>query len=162
MAIQSLEDLFVHTLQDVYFAESHIVKKLPDVIDKAHNPELKSLLAAHLDESKVHINRLEKVFEALGQKPAGTQCPAIEGITKEADELMAEIKDKTTLDAALIAAAQAVEHYEITRYGTLISWARELEHNSVLELLRETLAEEKAADSKLMRLGEDKLNQKAA
>ncbi|RUT29324.1 ferritin-like domain-containing protein [Arsenicitalea aurantiaca] len=162
MAIKSLDDLFLHTLKDVYFAENHLTKKLPIMAAKAWNKELTELFEEHLAETRVQIERLERVFEVLGQKPAGEECPAIEGITEEAEELIEEIKDKTTLDAALIASAQAVEHYEITRYGTLIAWAKELGQDEVADLLRETLAEEKAADSKLMRLGVDKLNEKAA
>ena len=162
MTIQSLQDLFVHTLKDVYFAEQHLTRKLPLMAEKAWNAELKHLFTAHLAETKGHIQRLKKVFELLGEKAAGEKCPAIEGITEEAEELVKEIPDKTTRDAALIAAAQAVEHYEITRYGTLVAWARELGHTEIADILRETLAEEKGADSKLLRLGEDKLNQKAA
>jgi ferritin-like metal-binding protein YciE len=162
MSIKSLDDLFVHTLKDVYFAENHLVKVLPKVADKAWNVELKAVFNAHLEETRNHITRLEKVFGLLGQKAEGEKCLAIVGITDEADGLIAMIDDKTTLDAALIAAAQAVEHYEITRYGTLIAWAKQLGHDDVAEVLRETLAEEKGADSKLLRLAEDKLNQKAA
>lgn len=162
MSIKSLEDLFLHTLKDIYFAENHLTKKLPVMAKKAWNPELKALFEHHLVETKTHIERLKRVFEALGEKAQGERCPAIEGITEEAEALLKEIDDKTTADAALIASAQAVEHYEITRYGTLISWARELGHKEAADILRETLAEEKAADSKLQRLGEDKLNQKAA
>lgn len=162
MPITSLEELFVHTLKDIYFAENHLTKKLPLMAEKAWNKELKALFEGHLQETRMHITRLKQVFELLGRKAEGQECKAIEGITKEADELIKEIEDKTTLDAALIASAQAVEHYEITRYGTLISWAKELGHKEVADILRETLAEEKGADSKLQRLGEDKLNQKAA
>lgn len=160
--IASLNDLFVHTLKDVYFAENHLTKKLPVMAEKASNRELKALFTAHLEETRTHIARLKTVFEIVGAKAEGEQCPAIEGITQEAEELLEEISDKPTRDAALIAAAQAVEHYEITRYGTLIAWARELGHQEAADILRETLAEEKGADSKLLRLGEDKLNEKAA
>ncbi len=162
MSIKSLEDLFEHTLQDIYFAENHIHKSLPKVIDHVSNPELKKLFEAHRKETKGHIERLEKVFEALGKKASGEECPAIEGITKEAEELMDEVGDKMTMDAALIAAGQAVEHYEITRYGTLITWAEELGYDEVVSLLRDNLSEEKDADSKLTRIAEDKLNKKAA
>jgi len=162
VSIKSLDELFIHTLKDVYFAETHLTKALPVMAAKAWNKELKALFEGHLAETRIHIDRLRQVFELLGQKAAGERCPAIEGITKEANELMELIDDKTTLDAALIASAQAVEHYEITRYGTLISWAKELSYKAIADILRETLAEEKGADSKLLRLGEDKLNQKAA
>jgi ferritin-like metal-binding protein YciE len=162
MSIKSLDELFVHTLKDVYFAETHLTKVLPVMAGKAWSRELKTLFEGHLVETKNHIQRLRHVFDLLEQKATGERSPAIEGITREADELMAAIDDKTTLDAALIASAQALEHYEITRYGTLISWARELGYKAIADILRETLAEEKGADSKLLRLGEDKLNQKAA
>jgi len=162
MALKSLDDLFVHTLKDVYFAENHLTKKLPVMAQKSWNGELKALFESHLEETRTHIARLKQVFEILGEKAEGERCPAIEGITTEAEELINQIDDKTTLDAALIASAQAVEHYEITRYGTLIAWAKELKHDDVAEILRETLAEEKGADSKLLRLAEDKLNKKAA
>ena len=162
MSIKSLEDLFEHTLKDIYFAENHIHKSLPKVIDKVSNRNLETLFKQHREETKGHIERLEKVFDKIGKKAAGEECPAIEGIVKEAEELMDEISDAETLDAALIAAGQAVEHYEITRYGTLITWAEELGHDEVVHLLRDNLAEEKDADSKLTRIAEDKLNKKAA
>lgn len=162
MSIKSLSDLFEHTLEDIYFAENHIHKSLPKVIDNVSNPSLKKLFKDHREETQGHIGRLDQVFEKLGKKASGEECPAIEGITKEAEELIEEIKDAETLDAALIAAGQAVEHYEITRYGTLITWAEELGHDEVVSLLRDNLAEEKDADSKLTRIAEDKLNKKAA
>jgi ferritin-like metal-binding protein YciE len=162
MSLKSLEDLFVHTLKEAYFAENHLAEKLSMFTEKAWNSELKAVFESHLVETRNHVTRLRKVFDILGQKAEGEQCAGTQGITKEADDLIAMIDDKTTLDAALIAAAQAVEHYEIARYGTLIAWAKELHHDDVAEILRETLAEEKGADSKLLRLAEDKLNKKAA
>lgn len=162
MSIASLDDLFIHTLEDVYFAENLLAKKLPEMAKKASAAPLKAAFEDHLAETKTHITRLNEVFKALGKKPSAEECPAIEGIIEEAEELLEEISNAKTADAALIASAQAVEHYEITRYGTLIAWARELGYENVLPHLRETLAEEKAADNKLLRLGEDQINRKAA
>lgn len=162
MSISSLQELFVHTLQDVYFAENLIAKKLPDMARKAGAAPLKRAFEEHLEETRTHIKRLEQAFSHLGLKPEAEECPAIEGIVEETEELLAEITNAKTRDAALIASAQAVEHYEITRYGTLIAWAKQLGHDDVLGLLRETLAEEKNADNKLLRLGEDQINEKAA
>ncbi|MCI5075318.1 DUF892 family protein [Oricola sp.] len=162
MTVKNLSDLFEHTLQDVFFAENFIHKNLPTMIEKSSNPSLKKLFKDHLAETEGQIERLKKVFEAIGKKPEGEECPAIEGIVKEAEELIDEIKDAETLDAALIAAAQAVEHYEITRYGTLLTWAKLLGHDEAISLLRDNIEEEKSADSKLTRLAEDKLNKKAA
>ena len=162
MSVSSLQDLFVHTLKDIYFAENHISKKLPTMAEKANSKQLKDLFQAHLGETKEQISRLEKVFQSIGEKASGEECPAIEGITKEAEELMGEVEDAKTMDAALISSAQAVEHYEITRYGTLVSWATELGYDEAANLLRQSLAEEKDADNKLLRLGEDSLNAKAA
>jgi ferritin-like metal-binding protein YciE len=162
MSIKSLSDLFLHTLKDVYFAENLLVKKLPNLAKESDSAVLKGLFTDHLAETKTQVQRLEKIFDMLGKKAEGEECPAIEGIVKETEELLSEIDDAKTKDAALIASAQAAEHYEITRYGTLVAWAKELGHDEVADILRETLAEEKDADNKLLRLGEDKLNEKAA
>jgi len=162
MSINNLDDLFLHTLQDVYFAENHITKALPKMIKNADSEKLRKLFEAHLEETKGQIERLNEVFAALGEKAKGEKCPAIEGITKEADEVMSQIKDKDTRDAAMIAAAQAVEHYEITRYGTLISWANLLGHKDVAKVLQKTLDEEYGADDKLTKIAESKLNKEAA
>ena len=162
MTLKTLSDLFEHTLQDIYFAENYIHKNLPTMIEKSSNASLQKLFKDHREETHGQIERLKQVFEIIGKEASGEECPAIEGIVKEAEELVAEIKDEETLDAALIAAAQAVEHYEITRYGTLLTWARELGHEDVIPLLRDNIEEEKSADSKLTRLAEDRLNKKAA
>ncbi|WP_341209742.1 ferritin-like domain-containing protein [uncultured Sphingomonas sp.] len=159
--IATLEDLFLHQLQDVYYAENQITKALPKMIDKATAPELKKSFETHLRETEGQIARLEQVFEALDQKAKAVTCPAIDGIIKEANEVAGEIADKAVLDAALIASAQAVEHYEITRYGTLIAWATQLGHDNVVSLLQATLDEEKATDDKLTTLAEKKVNKKA-
>ena len=159
---KNLNELFLHTLQDIYYAEHQIVKALPKMAEKASNSELKKGFEEHLKQTKEQIRRLEQVFKMAGEKPSGEKCPAIEGILEEGEELMKEIKDDKTRDAAMIAAAQAVEHYEIARYGALISWAGILGMNDARNVLRDTLAEEKDADAKLNRLAEDKLNKKAA
>jgi ferritin-like metal-binding protein YciE len=161
--IKTMDDLFLHTLQDVYYAENQIVKNLPKMIDKVTNRELAGGLKSHLEETKKQIERLEKAFEKLGEKPKAVDCPAMDGILKEADEIAGEVADKEVLDAALIGAAQAVEHYEISRYGTLIAWAEALGHDEVVRLLTTNLNEEKAADKKLTTIAERKgVNQKAA
>jgi ferritin-like metal-binding protein YciE len=160
--IKSMDELFLHVLQDIYYAEKQIVKALPDMIEKATNRELTAAFKSHLQETEKQVQRLEQAFELLGEKPKGTKCPAIDGIIDEANEIAGEIDNKKVLDTALIAAAQAVEHYEITRYGSLIAWADELGKNAVGKLLATTLKEEKAADKKLTTLGEKKVNLKAA
>jgi ferritin-like metal-binding protein YciE len=160
--IKTLDDLFVHTLRDIYYAEKRIEKSLPDMVDKATNPMLKKGFAKHLEETKGHIARLEEVFELHDQKPKTVTCPAIDGILEEADEVAGEVDDKQVLDAALIAAGQAVEHYEITRYGTLIEWAKQLGRDDCAAILKKNLDEEKATDRKLTDLAESKVNLQAA
>ena len=160
--IQTFEDLFIHQLQDIYYAEHQITKALPKMIEKATAPELKDSFETHLRETEGQIVRLEQVFGIFGQEIKGTTCPAIEGIIKEANEVAGEIADKEELDAALVASAQAVEHYEITRYGTLVSWARLLGHDDAARLLDYTLAEEKATDEKLNQISIDWINRRAA
>lgn len=162
MAIANLQDLFVHTLQDIYYAENQIVKALPKMAKAADSAQLRKAFEKHLSETKEQIKRLDQTFKSIDEKATATKCPAIEGIIKEASELMDEIKDGDTRDAAMIAAAQAVEHYEITRYGTLVSWAEMLGHDAAAELLEATLEEEKATDAALTELAEDKLNKQAA
>src|SRR3954471_2184171 len=127
--IKTMEDLFVHGLQDVYYAENQITKALPKMIDLATNRDLTKALTDHLEETRKQTGRLDKVFEKLGKQPSGTDCPAIDGLIKEADHTAGEVADKAVLDAAMVAAAQAVEHYEIARYGTLIAWAEALGHD---------------------------------
>ena len=124
--IVTFDDLFLHQLQDVYYAENQITKALPKMIDKATDGGLKAGFKTHLSETEGQIKRLEQVFDLLGEKAKAVTCPAIDGIIKEANEVAGEVSDKDVLDAALIAAAQAVEHYEITRYGTLVTWAEQL------------------------------------
>jgi ferritin-like metal-binding protein YciE len=160
--IQTFDDLFVHQLQDIYYAENQITKALPKMIDKATAPELRQGFETHLRETEGQIDRLERVFGMLDLEIKGTTCPAIEGIIKEANEVAGEIADKEVLDAALVASAQAVEHYEITRYGTLIAWAQLLGRDDVAQILDETLAEEKATDEKLNQISIDRINRRAA
>jgi ferritin-like metal-binding protein YciE len=160
--IRTMDDLFVHTLQDIYYAEQQILKSLPEMIDKATNRELAQALKAHEGETEGQVKRLEQVFEMVGQSPKGTDCPAIDGIIDEAEQIAGEVEDKKVLDAAIIAAAQAVEHYEITRYGTLISWAEELGRADAAKVLKQSLDEEKATDKKLTGLAEKKVNLRAA
>jgi len=160
--IKNMDDLFVHTLRDIYYAEKQIVKALPDMVEKASNPQLKQGFQTHLRETENHVKRLEQVFQLVGKKAQGVDCPAIDGILKEANEVAGEVEKKSVLDAALIAAAQAVEHYEMTRYGTLISWAKELGRNDCVALLQQTLDEERATDRKLTEMAEGQVNRKAA
>jgi ferritin-like metal-binding protein YciE len=157
-----MDDLFVHTLRDIYYAENQIVKALPDMIEKATDPQLKQGFQGHLAETKNHVKRLEEVFKMHGVEVSGVDCPAIDGIIEEADDVAGEVEDKQVLDAALIGAAQAVEHYEIARYGTLIAWAKQLGRSDCASLLQKNLDEEKAADKKLTSLAESKINRKAA
>ncbi|MGY2048341.1 YciE/YciF ferroxidase family protein [Methylobacterium sp. JK268] len=160
--IKTLDDLFVHTLQDIYYAENQITKALPKMIAKATDSQLKQGFETHLRETEGQIKRLEQVFQMHGQSPKAVDCPAIDGIIKETNETAGEIADKDVLDAALVAAAQAVEHYEITRYGSLIAWAKRLGRTDIAALLHQTLDEEKATDQKLTAMAESKVNQKAA
>jgi ferritin-like metal-binding protein YciE len=160
--IKTLDDLFVHTLRDIYYAEREIERALPNMIDKATNPQLKAGLEKHLGETAGHIARVEEVFELHGVKAKEVSCPAIDGILEEADDLASDVDDKKVLDAAIIAAAQAVEHYEITRYGTLIAWAKELGRSDCASVLQQNLKEEEAADRKLTQMAETTVNQEAA
>jgi len=159
--IKTVDDLFLHSLQDIYYAEHQIAKALPDMVAKASDAELKKGFNMHLRQTKGQIKRLDRAFKALKQKPQGTKCPAIDGIIDEANEIAGEIDDKMVLNAALIAAAQAVEHYEMTRYGTLVAWAKLLGHSSVAKLLAMNLKEEKATDKKLNGIALRKINKKA-
>ncbi len=160
--IKSFDDLFLHTLQDIYYAENQITKALPTMIQKASDPELRQGFETHLRETENQLDRLEQVFSMLGKSPKAVDCPAIDGSIEEAKEVAGEISDKKVLDAALIASAQAVEHYEITRYGTLIAWAKRLGHQDCVNLLQQTLHEEEATDKKLTAIAERRVNQQAA
>lgn len=156
--IQSMDDLYLHTHEDIYYAEQQIEKALPQMIDKASSDTLRQAFAAHLQETKGQIERLHQVFAQLNKDPKGATCPAIDGIIKEANEISKEIGDAQVLDAALAAVAQAVEHYEITRYGTLIAWSKQLGHTQCADLFQQTLDEEQATDRKLTEIATARLN----
>lgn len=160
--IKTMDDLFVHQLRDIYYAEKQIVNALPEMIQKAQDPTLKQGFETHLGETKNHVKRLEEVFRLHVKEAKGVDCPAIDGIIEEAEDVAGEVEDKQVLDAALIAAAQAVEHYEITRYGSLVAWAKQLGRGDCANLLQQNLEEEKATDKKLTSLAESAVNRKAA
>ena len=160
--IKTMDDLFVHQLQDIYYAEKQLVKALPKMADKATDKQLKQGFMTHLEETRVHVQRLEQVFQMHGAEVKAVNCPAIDGIIEEADEVAGEVEDKAVLDAALINAAQAVEHYEITRYGSLVAWAKQLGRNDCASVLQKTLDEERATDKKLTTLAESRINLRAA
>lgn len=160
--IESMDDLFVHQLKDIYYAEKRIVGALPEMIQKASAPQLKQAFESHLAETKNHVKRVEQVFQMHGATPESVDCPAIDGILEEAEEVAGEVADKQVMDAALIAAAQAVEHYEMTRYGTLIAWAKTLGRDDCANVLKANLSEEEAADKKLTQIAESGVNRKAA
>jgi ferritin-like metal-binding protein YciE len=160
--IQNMNDLFVHTLRDIYYGEKQILKALPDMIAKASDPQLKQGFQTHLRETETHVKRLEQAFQLAGEKAQGVDCPAIDGIIEEANDVASDVDDKQVLDAALAAAAQAVEHYEMSRYGTLVAWAKQLGRSDCASVLEETLKEEKAADMKLTKIAESQLNRQAA
>jgi ferritin-like metal-binding protein YciE len=160
--IKNMNDLFAHTLRDIFYAENQIVNSLPTMIEKASDASLKQAFQTHLGETKNHVKRLEQVFQLAGMTAKGVDCPAIDGIIEEAEDIIGDTEDKQVLNAALAAAAQAVEHYEMTRYGTLVAWAKQLGRNDCAALLQKNLDEEKAADKKLTEIAEAKLNLKAA
>jgi ferritin-like metal-binding protein YciE len=161
--IQTMDDLFLHGLKDIYYAENQIIKSLPKLIEKGTNRDLTKGLRDHLEETKNQVARLDQVFKKLGQQPQGVKCPAIDGLISEANDVAGEIADKQVLDAAIVGTAQSVEHYEIARYGTLVAWADELGHDDVVRLLTTNLNEEKAADKKLSTIALRKgVNRRAA
>ncbi|MBB2969954.1 ferritin-like domain-containing protein [Mesorhizobium sp. RMAD-H1] len=161
MAEKALDKLFYETLKDIYYAERKIVKALPKMARGASSPELKQAFEKHRDQSEEHIARLQQVFEILGKRAAGKTCEAIDGIIAEGEDVMEEFKGQPALDAGLIAAAQAVEHYEITRYGTLKRWAELLGMKDAAKLLDQTLSEEIATDESLTKLADQDANQHA-
>lgn len=161
MALSTLHDLFVHTLGDIYYAENQILKALPKMAQQASSSDLKEAFENHLEETRGQVQRLEKVFQMIDQPAKGERCDAIEGIIKEAEGLISEIDDENVRDAGMLAAAQAVEHYEISRYGTLIAWAQQLDLDDAVDLLEETLQEEKNADQLLTDIAEGDVNEDA-
>jgi ferritin-like metal-binding protein YciE len=159
--METLKELFEETLKDVYFAEKQIIKALPKMARKTKLPELKAAFEEHVEQTKGQVERLDQVFKLLGKKSSGKECPALLGLVEEAEEIMSEAKDPDVLNAGLIGAAQAVEHYEIARYGTLVAWARQLGMTEAVQLLEETLEEEKVTDQKLTQLALGGINQEA-
>ena len=162
MTIETLDELFLHTLKDVLYAERKILKALPRMERKATDPKLKAAFSDHRDETEEHVVRLEEVFDSIGKPARGAKCDAMVGLIEEADGLMADIDDAETMDAALISLAQTVEHYEIARYGTLVAWAKQLDKPDAAALLKSTLDEEYTADKGLSKLAKGRLNAMAA
>jgi ferritin-like metal-binding protein YciE len=158
---KTLEDLFHETLKDIYYAERKILKALPKMAKGAQSQELKAAFEKHRDQTEDHVERLQQVFELLGKRAQGKTCPAIDGIVEEGEEIMGDFKGTPALDAGLISAAQAVEHYEITRYGTLKRWAQNLGMSRAVTLLDTTLKEEEKTDVDLTRLADADANMKA-
>ena len=158
---KTLEDLFYDTLKDIYYAERKILKALPKMARGAQSPDLKAAFEKHKDETEVHVERLQQVFELMGKRPQAKTCPAIDGIVEEGEEILQEYKGTAALDAGLLAAAQAVEHYEITRYGTLKRWATNLGMREAAALLDATLQEEGKTDEDLTVLADAAVNPKA-
>ncbi len=162
MTINTMEDLFVETLKDIYYAEKQILNALPGMVKKASDSKLKDALETHRQETEGQVDRLEKVFQLMNVPARGKKCDAIEGIIAEANEHMKDIGDPEVLDAGMIGSAQAVEHYEITRYGTLIAWAKQIGRDDAIDLLEANLEEEKNADELLTEIAEAAVNRKAA
>jgi ferritin-like metal-binding protein YciE len=158
MAQKMLEDLFYDTLKDIYYAERQIVKALPKMARGATNPKLKAAFEKHKEQTEGHIERLQQVFESLGKRAQGKTCEAIQGILAEGEEIIEEFKGSPALDAGLISSAQAVEHYEITRYGTLKTWATQLGYMDAAKLLDATLQEEETTDQDLTKIAETVVN----
>ncbi len=162
MPMTSLQEMFTHHMQDMYYAEKKLAKSLTTMANKAGEQKLRGAFEEHQRQTEEHVKRLEQVFEQCGQKASGTTCPAIDGIVKEGEELMKEAEKGETMDAGLIAAAQAAEHYEIARYGTLTAWAKMLDMGEAQKILHKTLEEEKQTDEKLSKLAMQQVNRKAA
>ncbi|TCL72060.1 ferritin-like domain-containing protein [Rhizobium sp. BK251] len=159
---KNLEDLFYDTLKDIYYAERQIVKALPKMARGAQSAELKAAFEKHREETEGHVERLQQVFELIGKRAQGKTCEAIQGILAEGEEILEEFKGTQAVDAGLISAAQAVEHYEMARYGTLKTWAQMLGHKEAVALLNQTLQEEGKTDQSLSKLATTVVNQKAA
>jgi ferritin-like metal-binding protein YciE len=161
MATKTMNDLLISFMQDVYYAERQIVKALPKMAKASTNEELKNALMHHREETQGQIERLQKAFEALGKRARGQTCEAINGLIEEGEEIVEEFEAGPTRDAGILAAAQAVEHYEMARYGTIIAWAKAVGSDDVARLMHETLEEEKKADTTLNQLAQKRLNQEA-
>ena len=159
--IETLNDLFVHTLQTIYYAENQIADTLPTLIDKARSPDLQAALQSHLGETQNQIGRLEQVFAMHGEEAKQGSCPAIDGILKAGNGMIGDVADESVRDAAITHAAQLVEHYEIAQYGALIAWARELGRDDCASVLDQNLQEEKGADARLTRVADGRVNARA-
>jgi ferritin-like metal-binding protein YciE len=160
--MKSLDDLFLHFLQDVYYAERQLLKALPKMAKHAHEPALKEAFTAHREETVQHVARIEQVFEHLDKRPKAIPCEAIKGLIEEAEEVLDETEAGPVRDAGLVACGQAVEHYEMARYGALIAWAQTAGHTEIAGLLQQTLDEEKTADKLLNGLATGKINKSAS
>lgn len=159
--MENLEKLFEETLRDVYYAEKAILKNLPKMARKASSAKLRTAFEEHVEQTEEQVGRLEQIFELIGKSARGKGCPAIDGLAEEASEIMQEADDDTVRDAGMLAAAQAVEHYEIARYGTLAAWAEKLGMKDAVKLLQTTLEEEKQTDLKLSKLAVSEINLEA-
>ena len=159
--METFKELFEETLKDIYYAEKAILKALPKMAKKASSRKLQQAFTKHQKETERQVERLEEVFKLIGKRASGKDCPAIDGIIEEGEEVMKEAEDDTVRDAAMLAAAQSVEHYEISRYGTLVAWAEKMEMSDAAELLQATLEEEKATDETLTELAESEINVEA-
>jgi len=159
---KTLEDLFLENLKDIYYAEKKILVALPKMAEAVNSEELRAAFEKHVGETEGQVERLQKVFKLVQQSPKGKTCPAILGLVEEGEEVMEDFADSTALDAGLLSGAQAVEHYEIARYGTLVAWAQQLGMTEAAQLLSQTLEEEKKTDAALSKLAQGVINQKAA
>jgi ferritin-like metal-binding protein YciE len=159
---KTLDDLFLETLKDIYYAERKILVALPKMAKAAKSDQLRAAFEKHVGETQGQVERLQQVFKMLKQPPKGKTCPAILGLVEEGEEVMEDFEDSSALDAGLLSGAQAVEHYEISRYGTLIAWAEQLGMAQAVQLLKQTLEEEKKTDAALSKLAQAAINQKAA
>jgi ferritin-like metal-binding protein YciE len=162
MTMKTMTDLTLHFMQDMYYAERQILKALPKMAKAAENPQLKQALTHHREETEGQVERLQKAFEALGKRARATTCEAINGLIEEGEDVVESFEAGPVRDAALIACAQAVEHYEMARYGALIAWAKGGGHKDIVSLLDETLTQEKKADSLLNQLANEDVNRQAA
>ena len=161
MSLDNMSDLLEEQLQDLYNAENQLAKALPKMAKKASNPDLKSAFEEHLDQTEGHVDRLEQIFDQFGKKPSGKTCAAMKGLVEEGQEIMSEDMEEDTMDAALIAAAQKIEHYEIASYGTVRTWAKMLGEKEITNLLQETLDEEGQTDKLLTKLAVSSINLEA-
>jgi ferritin-like metal-binding protein YciE len=162
MKYESLKDLYLNEVRDIYDAESVIVKALPKMADAASSPELRNAFLHHLEQTKGHVARLEQIFEGMGEKPKPKKCEGVRGIIDEGEDLMSEKAEPSVMDAGLIAGAQRVEHYEIAVYGSLRTWAQRIGNSRDVSLLEQTLHDEKDADQKLTQIAEQAVNRQAA